>query len=127
MHAERPNEMLHLDFCHMGKADTGDSYILVVKDDFSSYTWMFVCETADVETVADSLLDLMVGFGFCDQWVSDQGTHFKNEVLRLVCDKLHITHHFTQPYCPWSNGTVEVVNREMTRIINALLSEFSLP
>lgn len=35
-------------------------------------------------------------------------------------------HHFTLAYCPWSNGTVEVVCRELLRASRALLFEFKL-
>lgn len=36
-------------------------------------------------------------------------------------------YHFTTAYCPWANGTVEVVCRELLRATRALLSEFQLP
>ncbi|ETO81712.1 hypothetical protein F444_04040 [Phytophthora nicotianae P1976] len=35
-------------------------------------------------------------------------------------------HHFTTARCPWANGTVEVVNREILRCCRALLSEWRL-
>ena len=35
-------------------------------------------------------------------------------------------HHFTLAYCPWSNGTIEVVNRVLVRIFRSLLSELKL-
>jgi hypothetical protein len=34
---------------------------------------------------------------------------------------------FTLAYCPWSNGTVEVVNRETLRVFRALFSELKIP
>ncbi len=53
------------------------------------------------------------------QWVSDQGPHFKNEVVNGVRSQLRGNHHFTLPYF-----TVEVVWRELQRCTKALLSEF---
>ena len=59
-------------------------------------------------------------------WCSDRGTHFKNEVIRLVNRMLYARHHFTTAYCPQSNGTVETVCKEVLRACRALLSEFRL-
>lgn len=39
---------------------------------------------------------------------------------------LHAHHHFTTPYCPQSNSTVETVCKEVLRVCRALLSEFRL-
>ena len=59
-------------------------------------------------------------------WVSDQGSHFKNEVMLTLQRELHTRHHFTSAYHPQSNGTVEVVCREVIRALRALLSEYQL-
>jgi hypothetical protein len=39
---------------------------------------------------------------------------------------LRTRHHFTLAYTPWSNGTVEVVNREIMCVFRALLGEFRM-
>lgn len=44
-----------------------------------------------------------------------------------VKNQVKASHHFTLAYCPWSNGTVEVVCRELLRACRAILSEFQLP
>ncbi|OWZ24452.1 Retrotransposon protein [Phytophthora megakarya] len=59
-------------------------------------------------------------------WVSDQGTHFKNRVIEALKHLLGAHHHFTTARCPWSNGTIEVVTREVLRCARSLLSEWSL-
>ncbi len=50
----------------------------------------------------------------------------KNRVIAQLNRKLHAHHHFTTPYCPESNGTVESVCREVLRAARALLSEFRM-
>jgi len=35
-------------------------------------------------------------------------------------------HHFVTAYCPWANGTVEVVNRMLLRVLKSMLSESKL-
>ena len=37
---------------------------------------------------------------------------------------LGIDHHITLPYCPWSNGSVEVVGKDLLWTLRALCSEF---
>jgi transposase InsO family protein len=59
-------------------------------------------------------------------FVSDQGSHFKNRLLSSIADVIGASHHFTLAYVPWSNGTVEVVNREILRVLRALLSGFHM-
>jgi hypothetical protein len=39
---------------------------------------------------------------------------------------LSTNHHFTTPYCPWSNGTVERLNREIKKVLKVILSEFRM-
>ncbi|GMF50150.1 unnamed protein product [Phytophthora fragariaefolia] len=47
--------------------------------------------------------------------------------MEALRKRLGGAHHFTTPYCPWINGTVEVVNRQLLRCLKALLSELKLP
>ena len=127
IHAVKPNKLLHFDFCHMGKGDEGHIYVLILKDDFSGYVWLVPSKEATAEVVADSLISWFSSFGVVYDWVSDQGTHFKNELVKLLQEKVKAGHRFTLAYCPWSNGTVEVVCRELVRATRAILSELQLP
>jgi len=58
--------------------------------------------------------------------VSDQGSHFKNSLIKELVDELRSKHHFTTAYSPWANGTVERVCREVLRACKALLREWKL-
>ena len=127
VHATKPNKLLHFDFCYMGKGDKGNIYTLILKDDFSSYVWLIPSKEASSEVVADSLILWFSSFGVVSDWVSDRGSHFKNELIKSLREQMKSGHHFTLAYCPWSNGTVEVVCRELIRTTRALLSEFQLP
>ena len=61
-----------------------------------------------------------------DMWVSDQGSHFKNLLMRILASDFKIRHHYVTAYSPWANGTVERCMREILRAAQALLSEFKL-
>jgi len=113
IHASKPNQVLHFDYCYIGNSSSGDIYVLILKDDFSSYVWLKPCKAADAEATAVCLIEWFSAFGTVVQWVSDSGSHFKNDLVGELREKLHCSHHFTLAYCPWSNGTVEVVCGEL--------------
>ena len=46
LHAARPNEVVHLDYLYMGAGFDGFKYILVVKNDPSSYLWLIPARCA---------------------------------------------------------------------------------
>jgi transposase InsO family protein len=101
-------------------------YLLVFKDGFSGYCELVPCQNADHVVVAVSLLDWIKRFGVPSGFVSDQGTHFKNQVISELSRLMCVEHHFTVAYTPWSNGTVERLNKEIKRIIRVLLSDFRM-
>lgn len=97
-----------------------------MKYDFSSYVWFFPSEKAEAEVAADYILSWIAAFGAMSWIVSDQGSHFKNELLSKVVSELRTRHHFTTAYCPWANGSIKRVCREVLRELTALLSEWEL-
>ncbi len=68
LHAEKPNELLHFDYLHMGESTTGHCYILVLKDDASSFIWLEPCLTADAQTTVDVLTRWFSSFGVVLTW-----------------------------------------------------------
>ncbi|KAH7462147.1 Gag-Pol polyprotein [Phytophthora ramorum] len=84
LRAEKPNELLHWDFLYMSLADTGELYVLVLKDDFSKLVWLFPSMEATSVVTYNALMDWFATFGICYNWVSDQGNHFKNEVIKSL-------------------------------------------
>ncbi|GMF32353.1 unnamed protein product [Phytophthora fragariaefolia] len=126
LHAEKPNE-IHWDYVSMGSATSGDEYVLVVKDDASHYVWLIPTVAATADLTIDALLDWFAAFGICRAWVSDQGTHFKNLVIAALQWALGAHHHLQTPRCPWANGIVEVVMRDVLRCVRSLGSEWRLP
>ena len=109
LHASSPNELIHFDFCYMRHSETKHVYVLIIKDDLSGYIWLRPCAEANAETTSEHLIDWFASFGVSDAWISDQGSHFRNKLIESIRNNLKCRHHFTLPYCPWSNGTVEVV------------------
>lgn len=118
--ASNPSEVLRFEFCYIGESSCSKPYVLVLKNGMSSCVRFDPCETADSDTTTEALLDWFCNFSVVPQCVSDLGLHFKNELMKLFQKRLRTNHHFTLPYCPWSNSTMTVVYRELTRYMRAL-------
>ncbi|POM64854.1 LOW QUALITY PROTEIN: Hypothetical protein PHPALM_19574 [Phytophthora palmivora] len=92
----------------------------------TGYCELVVCGDPTAQAPCRCLLDWFKRFGPVPQWVSDQGTHYKNQLLEMLQKSYGSAHHFTTAYCPWANGTVEVMNRLLLKCLRDILSELKL-
>jgi len=121
--ATKPNEAIHFDFMQLPKSADGYEYVLVIKDAMSGFSELIACSSCTAEACVDALCEWFKRYGPVSLWVSDQGSHFKNQVMESMAKMFAATHHFVTAYCPWANGTVEVVNRMLLRVLKSMLSE----
>lgn len=126
LHGSRPNEVVHIDYLYMGPGTNSMHYTLIIRDDLSSYVWLWATTSCTSEAAAEALSSWLSAFGSPEWLVSDQGSHFKNRLIAELTQEMHIRHHFTTAYSPWANGSVERVCREVLRACRALLSEWKL-
>ena len=127
LQAEAPNQVLHFDFYYVGEATNDWKYVLVLKDGLSHFVDLVGCTTTSAEVVVEALLGWFKRFGIVPTWVSDQPTHFRNKVVSSMAKKLKSSHHFVTAYCPWANGSVERVMRELGTLFRSILGEFKVP
>ena len=126
LHGTKPNEVIHFHFLYMGHGIDGLKYILVIRDDISSYLWLVPTGKADAEAAADGLARWIRVFAIMTIWVSDQGSHFKNRVMKELADGHKIKHHFTVAYSPWINGIVESCMKHIQAANSCLQPELKL-
>ena len=125
VHASKPGEVLHMDFMQVcNRADSDLRYILVLKDDLSHLVELVPTARTDAESVIETCMKWFSRMGIPEVIVTDQGAHFRNVLVGDLEHHMGVRHHFTLPYCPWSNGTVERVNRDIKRLLQVLRSEF---
>ena len=120
----KPNDLLQFDYLDLGPSQSGEKYFLMLKDDHSSYCRLFAFADTSADNAAQAIIDCCAAFGVPNGLMSDGPTHFKNETIRLLAKGLKVPHHFTLPYCRWSNGAVERLRKELIRTFRALLSEY---
>lgn len=126
LHGTKTNEVVHMDFLYMGPGRDGNKYVLILRDDLSSFVWLWSAPACTAEVAADALSTWCGSFGSMTWLVSDQGSHFKNELVEHLTAEMKTKHHFTTAYSPWANGSVERVCREVLRSCKALTSEWKL-
>lgn len=96
VHGSRPNEVIHFDYLYMGPGVDGIQYVLLIKDDFSSYSWLVPCRAATAEEVAKALSRWIRVFTPMNIWVSDQGSHLKNRIMDKLAHNYGVPHKI---YC----------------------------
>ncbi|POM62150.1 hypothetical protein PHPALM_28730 [Phytophthora palmivora] len=120
------NEVVHWDFLSLGDSYGDSAYLLVVKDGLSHYCELFPCATPTAYVAAEVLMMWHAIFGTPKTLMSDQGSHFRNEMINHLATRLKIEQKFSPVYSPWLDGTVERLNRDVLQVLRALLLEYAL-
>ncbi|KAH9110622.1 hypothetical protein LEN26_013685 [Aphanomyces euteiches] len=124
--ATRRNEGLHFDFLFMGETWKGSKYVLVLKDDLTHFVKLVACDSPTSQVTVDAIMEWSALFFVPQVWISDGGTHFKNTVMKELASRLKAQHNIVLAYCPWRNGSVERVNRDILSVMRAMLAESRL-
>ena len=118
-------EMIGIDFVGpLNKTRKGNKYILVVMDYFTKYPEARATKDATADKVAEFLFKEIICRHGCPKiMISDNGSHFRNQVVKQLCEKYGIKHNFTSPYHPQSNGLVERFNRTLCESLAKLSNQ----
>jgi transposase InsO family protein len=122
-HATKPKDVIHFNFVYVIPSVDDAKYVLIVKDDYSNYVLLKQCKNADADSTTAILIEWFAEFGVAKQWVSEQGSHFKNTVMADIQKHLGTNHHFTTAHSSWANGIVEAVCKQTKRAARVILSE----
>nr|GEZ28638.1 putative ribonuclease H-like domain-containing protein [Tanacetum cinerariifolium] len=110
--------LLHMDLCGPMQVASinGKRYVLVIVDDYSRYTWVHFLKTKDEtpEVIKNLLKKIYVRLQALVIIVrTDNGTEFKNQVLKEYFDSVGITHENSAAKSPQQNRVVERTNRTL--------------
>ncbi|GJX03122.1 retrovirus-related pol polyprotein from transposon TNT 1-94, partial [Tanacetum coccineum] len=126
-------ELLHMDLFGPSavRSYEGNRYTLVIVDDYSRYTWTRFLkdktEAFDQFEIFSKKIQNQLGCTIVSIR-TDHGREFDNEVqFGKFCNANGITHNFSAPRTPQSNGVVERKNRTLQEMSRTMLNEQSLP
>ncbi|KAJ9547122.1 hypothetical protein OSB04_019665 [Centaurea solstitialis] len=130
--SKSPLSLLHMDLCGPMKFQSlaGRKYILVIVDDFSRYTWTKFLKSKDETSslIINFIKAVQVQLNLPVQTVrTDNGTEFKNIILKTFYNTLGITQTFSAARTPEQNGVVERRNRTLVEAARSMLAESQLP
>nr|GEZ48778.1 putative ribonuclease H-like domain-containing protein [Tanacetum cinerariifolium] len=118
--------LLHMDLCRPMRIASinGKRYILVIVDDYSRYTWVHFLRSKDeapavIITFLKRITVLLQSPVIIIR--TDNGTEFKNQVLKFYFDSVGITHQMSFVRTPQQNGVVERRNRTLVEAARTML------
>jgi len=104
--------------------EQGNKYIIVAMDYLTKWPEAKPVPAATAEQVAKFLYDDIIGRHGCPTKIlSDQGTHFKNNMIAHLTKKFQIKQTFSTPYHPQTNGLVERFNRTLCESLSKLAND----
>nr|GEU82616.1 retrotransposon protein, putative, unclassified [Tanacetum cinerariifolium] len=118
--------LLHMDLCGpMRIASINEKrYILLIVDDYSRYTWVHFLRKKDEapEVIIKFLKRITVLLQSPIIIIrTDNGTEFKNQVLKVYFESVGISHQMSFVRTPQQNGVVERRNRTLVEAARTML------
>nr|GFB50385.1 retrovirus-related Pol polyprotein from transposon TNT 1-94 [Tanacetum cinerariifolium] len=118
--------LLHMDLCGPMRIASINrkQYILVIVDDYSRYTWVHFLRSKDKapEVIIKFLKRITVLLQSPVIIIrTDNGTKFKNQVLKVYFDSVGISHQMSSVRTPQQNGVVERRNRTLVEAARTIL------
>ena len=113
--ATRPFEWVSIDLIGpLPISKKGNQYVLVIRDRFSRYVKSVPIPNKEAYTIAKAFIDnWLFMFGAPTHVLSDNGSEFIALIFKLIDAVFGMKHHFTTPYHPQCNGSVERYNRNL--------------
>ena len=110
---------------------THAEYILVATDYLTKWVEAKATIKNDARTTAKFLYEnIFTRYGLPIELVSDQGTHFINEVIEYLLREFMVIHHKSAPYHPQANGQAESTNKvlciALTKVVEGSRSDWEL-
>eukprot|EP00924_Labyrinthula_sp_SR-Ha-C_P007362 maker-scaffold_24-snap-gene-0.13-mRNA-1 protein AED:0.39 eAED:0.40 QI:0/0/0/0.5/1/1/2/0/835 len=118
-------QVLYSDFLYINRS----GWILTVVDSLTRTTLLHFCPKVEAKEVVKALWKWHAHFHLAPEFllVTDQGSHFVNQMVNDFFKSCNGTHRVTAAYISQTTGTVEVQNREVLRHLRSLVSELGLP
>lgn len=96
IHETRPHDLLRFDHIEIAPSNTGEKYILMLRDKFSTYDWLISFASTKAENAADAIIEWFSTF-VCPKGLMPDGQPILRTRLSVVFPK-GSRFHITSPY-----------------------------
>ena len=109
---EGPFQMIGIDYCGPFKRTPRENqYVLCITDYFTRWIIAIALPDCSAKTTAEAIFnEYICHYGVPVTILSDQGTHFNNQLMDAMAKLMGFNHVFSTVYHPQSNGLVERFN-----------------
>ncbi|MCP3667756.1 MAG: DDE-type integrase/transposase/recombinase [Gammaproteobacteria bacterium] len=114
----QPFVTLAMDIVKLCRTREGNLYALVTTDLFSKFVIVSAMPDMMAETVAKVWLRDILPFGPPAHVLSDQGSQFTSDLMKVVCDSLQIQQLFTTTFHPQCDGQTEWANQTLEGMLS---------
>lgn len=99
-HGEYLDQVLHFDYLYLSFSTQNDIYALVLKAEISGY-FLLKPTGRDTSDHSEKVLERWIcSFTAPEYWVSDQGSHFVNEIIKKLAETFRRNDRPNVAYCP---------------------------
>jgi len=121
----RPFHQIGIDFVGpLPLTANNNRYIIVAMDYLTKWPEARPVPRATAEITAQFIYEEIICRHGCPQVIlSDRGTHFNNNLIEKLLKNFQITHQFSSPYHPQTNGLVERFNRTLCESLAKLVEQ----
>ncbi len=113
-----PFNVVGIDLLQLPRSIQGSIYVLDCVDHFSRFTVLAPLPNKSATTVAHAIVSHFIcPYTTPRVLLSDNGTEFKNQVLKEICTRINIQQTFITSHHPASNVLVERTNRKILEIL----------
>ncbi|CAF2019560.1 unnamed protein product [Rotaria magnacalcarata] len=119
---EGPFTLVGIDYCGPFKQTPRENqYVLVITDYFTRHITAIALPNCTAETTAQALFnEFFCKYGIPSVILSDQGSHFQNQLMGNIKKLIGYNHIYSTPYHPQTNGVVERFNATFVPQISKL-------
>ena len=117
-----PFLLIGIDYCGpLKRTPRENQYVLVITDYFTRHITAIALPNCTAETTAQALFnEYFCKYGVPTVILSDQGSHFRNQLMSNIQNLIGYNHIYSTPYHPQTNGIVERFNSTFVPQISKL-------
>ena len=109
---EGPFQLIGMDYCGpLKRTPRGNQYVLCITDYFTRWIVAVAVPDCSAQTTAEALFnEFICKYGVPTVILTDQGTHFLNQLMEAMSKLVGYNHKYSTTYHPQSNGMIERFN-----------------